>query len=103
LGATFNYLVTLFYEQPIRQGLFGKPVFKTPLEHQFGWLGLGSVVVGFLIAVTSLVLGISGWEIARIWLYLLGGAMLTLVGVQLIASWILMRVLEELSHRDELA
>ena len=25
LGATFNYLVSLFYNRPIRQGLFGKP------------------------------------------------------------------------------
>lgn len=38
LGATFNYLVSLFYKEPIRQGLFGKPVFKKPLELQFGWM-----------------------------------------------------------------
>ncbi|MEJ2353743.1 MAG: glycosyltransferase family 2 protein, partial [Anaerolineales bacterium] len=40
LGATFNYLVSLFYKQPIRQGLFGRPVFKTSLDHHFGWLGI---------------------------------------------------------------
>ena len=28
LGATFNYLVSLFYQRPINQGLFGKPIFK---------------------------------------------------------------------------
>ncbi|HZJ22389.1 MAG TPA: glycosyltransferase family 2 protein, partial [Anaerolineales bacterium] len=27
LGVTFNYLVSLFYKKPIRQGLFGKPIF----------------------------------------------------------------------------
>ena len=41
----------------------------------------------------------SGWEIARLWLYLLGSAMLILVGVQLMIYWVLMRVLEELSQR----
>ncbi len=103
LGATFNYLVTLFYKEPIRQGLFGKPVFKTPLEHQFGWLGMAGLGAGFVIGAASLILGINGWDISRLWLYLLGGALLTLVGVQMIVYWILMRVLEELSHRDELA
>ena len=40
LGVTFNYLVSLFYKKPIRQGLFGKPIFKTPLDQQFGWMGI---------------------------------------------------------------
>ncbi len=40
LGVTFNYLVSLFYKKPIRQGLFGKPIFKTPLDQQFWWMGL---------------------------------------------------------------
>jgi glycosyltransferase involved in cell wall biosynthesis len=102
LGATFNYLVSLFYQRPIRQGLFGKPIFTTPLEQHFGWLGLLGLVGGFLMGLISLILGISGWEIARLWLYLLGSAMLTLVSVQLIIYWILMRVLEELSQREDL-
>ena len=25
LGATFNYLVSLFHREPVRQGLFGQP------------------------------------------------------------------------------
>jgi hypothetical protein len=41
-----------------------------------------------------------GWEIARLWLYLLGSAMLILTGVQLVIYWILLRVLDELSQRD---
>jgi glycosyltransferase involved in cell wall biosynthesis len=102
LGATFNYLVSLFYKQPIRQGLFGRPVFKQPLEKQFGWLGLIVLLGGFTLGLITLILGINGWEIARLWLYLLGAAMLTLVGVQLILYWILMRVLEELSLREAL-
>lgn len=102
LGATFNYLVSLFYQRPIRQGLFGKPIFTTPLEQHFGWLGMLGLVGGFLMGLISLILGISGWEIARLWLYLLGSAMLTLVSVQLIIYWILMRVLEELSQKEDL-
>lgn len=100
LGATFNYLVSLFYRQPIRQGLFGKPVFKTPLDRQFGWMGIVAIVLGLIVGVVSLVLGISGWDIARLWLYLLGSAMFILVGIELVIFWLLMRVLEELSQRE---
>ncbi len=103
LGATFNYLVSLFYKEPIRQGLFGKPVFKKPLELQFGWMGLVGMVAGLFLAVVSLVLSLNGWEIARLWLYLLGGALISLVGIQLVIYWLLIRVLEDLSQRDELA
>ena len=47
LGAMFNYLVSLFYHQPIRQGLFGKPIFKTPLDRHFWWMGLIGFFTGF--------------------------------------------------------
>lgn len=100
LGATFNYLVSLFYNQPIRQGLFGKPIFKEPLENSFGWIGVGSFLAGLILGIASLVLGISGWEISRLWLYLLGSAMLLLTGAQLFIYWLLMRVLDDLSHRE---
>lgn len=100
LGATFNYLVSLFYHRPIRQGLFGKPVFKTPLDRQFGWMGLLAIILGVIVGLASLGLGVSGWEIARLWLYLLGSAMFILVGIELVIFWLLMRVLEELSQRE---
>ncbi len=102
LGSTFNYLVSLFYKEPIRQGLFGKPIFDPSLDHYFGWIGSAALLVGLLLGGASTVLGINGWEIARLWLYLLGSAMFILVGVQLIIYWILMRVLEELSQREEM-
>lgn len=102
LGSTFNYLVSLFYKEPIRQGLFGKPIFNPSLDHYFGWFGLAALVVGILLGGVSTLLGVNGWEISRLWLYLLGSAMFILVGVQLIIYWILMRVLEELSQRGEL-
>lgn len=100
-GATFNYLVSLFYTRPIRQGVFGKPVFKQPLENSFGWMGSVLLLMGFAIAVISLIIGINTGDVPRMWLYLLGGAMFTLVGVQMIIYWALMRVLAELSRRKE--
>lgn len=103
LGATFNYLVSLFHKRPIRQGLFGKPLLKFPLDRHFGWMGAVSLLMGLLLGATSLVLGVNGWEISRLWLYMVGSAMLILIGVQLMISWILMRVLEELSQREVLA
>jgi glycosyltransferase involved in cell wall biosynthesis len=100
LGATFNYLVSLFYKRPIRQGLFGKPILKTPLESHFGWSGIAIFAVGVLIALISFLLGLNGWEIERLWLYLLGSALFILVGIQLVIYWLLIRVLDELSQRD---
>jgi hypothetical protein len=99
LGSTFNYLVSLFYKKPIRQGLFGRPLFTPSLDHYFGWLGLLALLAGSGLAFLSLVLGMQGWEISRLWLYLLASAMSILIGIQLVIYWILMRVLEELSQR----
>jgi hypothetical protein len=100
LGITFNYMVTIFHKQPIRQGLLGKPIFKTPLNHHFGWMGLVGLLAGLIAGLVSLSLGIGGWPIERLWLYLLGSAMMILVGVQLVIYWILLRVLEELGQRE---
>jgi glycosyltransferase involved in cell wall biosynthesis len=100
LGVTFNYLVSLFYKKPVRQGLFGKPIFKTPLDRHFWWMGILSLAVGILLGLGSLLLGLKGWEIARLWLYLLTSAMFILMGVQLVIYWILLRVLDEISQRE---
>ncbi len=97
LGATFNYLVAIFYKRPIRQGLFGKPIFKPPLDHQFGWMGMVLVLFGLVLAVVVL---LQGWDVARLWLYLMGSATMVLIGIQLSISWLLMRVLDELSQRE---
>jgi glycosyltransferase involved in cell wall biosynthesis len=99
LGATFNYLVSLFHRQPIRQGLFGKPMFKRPLEQRFGWMGLVAMGLGLAVGIASLILSLGGWSIERLWLYLLGAAMLLVVGLQLAVFWVIMRVLDELSRR----
>ena len=100
LGAMFNYLVSLFHKTPVRQGLFGKSIFKAPLEHYFGWLGLLAMLLGIGIGLVSLYLGLNGWEMQRLWLYGLGSAMSILVGVQLIIYWVIIQTLDELSQRD---
>lgn len=100
LGVTFNYLVSLFYKRPIRQGLFGKPIFKTPLDQQFGWMGGVAMLTGLCVAVVSLSLGVNGWNIDRLWFYLLGSALSFLAGIQLFVYWLLLRILEELSQRE---
>lgn len=100
LGATFNYLISLFRKKPVREGLFGKPVFKTPLDRHFGWMGWIGIMSGILIAIVSLILSGNGWNIERLWLYLVGSAMVFLIGLQLLISWVVMRKLEELSRRE---
>jgi glycosyltransferase involved in cell wall biosynthesis len=102
LGVTFNYLVSLFHQRPVRQGLFGDPILKTPLDRHFWWMGLLGVVAGLAFGGVSLALGLGGWPVERLWLYLLAGTMLVLVGTQLVIFWIIVRVLEELSQRDAL-
>jgi hypothetical protein len=100
LGAMFNYLLTLFRGQPVRVGLLGKPLFATPLEHHFGWLGLSVAAAGLSIAVVSFALGLHGWDVARLWLYLVGSALFILVGLQLVIAWAVMRTLDDLSQRE---
>lgn len=100
LGVTFNYLVSLFYKKPIRQGLFGKPIFKTPLDQQFGWMGIASVLIGVVVGAVCLILGVRGWDIERLWFYMLSSAVVFLVGVQLFVYWLLLRILDELSQRE---
>jgi glycosyltransferase involved in cell wall biosynthesis len=100
LGITFNYLVSLFYHRPVRQGLFGWKLLSGQVDRHFGWLGLVSVAAGLGVGVVSAALGVGGWEMNRLWLYLLGSAMLILMGVQLVIYWVLLRVLEELSQRE---
>jgi hypothetical protein len=43
-----------------------------------------------------------GWPVERLWLYLLAGTMLVLLGTQLVVFWVIVRVLEELSQREAL-
>ncbi len=100
LGAMFNYLVSLFQKKIEQRGLFGKPIFNPPLDRQFWWIGGLAVIAGFIVGVGTLILGFNGWTLNQLWLWLLTSAMSTIIGIQLIVSWIVMRVLEEVSSRE---
>ncbi|MEW5869575.1 MAG: glycosyltransferase family 2 protein [Chloroflexota bacterium] len=100
LGITFNYLVSLFHKRPIRQGLFGKPLFKTPLDRHFWWMGALMIASGIMLGLASFTLTLQHWPIERLWLYLLAGTMFILVGLQLVIFWIIVRILDELSQRE---
>jgi len=95
-GTVFNYIVSLFHHRRIRQGLFGRPIFNTPLESRFGWLGLGAIGGAVaLYAATKL----GGWAPTP-WFYPVISAMLVLMGAQLSTSWMLVKVLGTLSERE---
>jgi hypothetical protein len=99
LGASFNYLVSLFHRRPIRQGLFRRPLIRTPIEHWFLPLGLAACATGGAVAAVSLALALRGWPMERLWLYLSASASAMLIGTQLGCSWLMMSVLRELSER----
>lgn len=101
LGATFNYLVALYNRDVVQKGLFGRPIFDPPLDRHFGWMGMLSLITGAGVGLVSLVLGLNGWPVERLWLYLLAGTMGVIMGVQLMIFWTVMRVLEELSKREQ--
>jgi hypothetical protein len=101
LGISFNHLVALFHRRPIHQRNLLVSLLGPAPERHFGWAGLAFGVVGAVIGGVSLALGLSGWEITRLWLWLIGSALFLLVGVQLVLFWLLIQVLDALNVRDE--
>lgn len=102
LGISFNYFVALFHRQPVRQGVFGRPIFSFKLEHHFGWIGAGTLTLGILVGFGALGFALTGVPTEKLWLYYLGSAGMVLIGIQLIIAWVQMQVLEALSARDNL-
>lgn len=102
LGMSFNYFVALFHKTPVQQGLMGRPLFSQRLDRHFGWLGLALFGLGVIVALVSLVLGVQGWAVSRLWLYYLTSASLALVGIQLTIAWVQMQVLDTLRIREAL-
>jgi glycosyltransferase involved in cell wall biosynthesis len=96
-GTVFNYIVSLFHHRPIRQGLFGRPVFRKPLEQRFGTIGLGLFALGVLLFITALILP---GRSEPAWFLLVPSAMFVMTGIQLGTSWLLVYLLTELSKRD---
>lgn len=102
LGISFNYFVALFHKTPVQQGLFGRSRLPQRVDRHFGWVGLLLFISGVTLAALSLVLGIWGWEVSRLWLYYLTSACLALVGIQLAVAWVQIQVLDTLRIRDSL-
>lgn len=100
VGSLFNYLVSLFHRRPIRQGLFGRPIFHRPLEQDFGWFGLLALAGGGLLNLVTIQQGLAAPASKAYPLFLLSSGMLVLVGLQLITAWLLVKALTELSERD---
>jgi len=100
IGASFNYIVSLFHKRQIRQGLLGRPIFSAPLENYFGWFGLASVIVGVLIYGLAVWLNWTDPASAAPWFAPAVSAITVLTGIQLMTSWLVIIVLSELSKRD---
>ncbi len=97
IGTVFNYIVSLFHRRPIRQGLFGRPMFRRPLEHRFGTLGISLITVGVVMFLAAATFN-TGTEPA--WFLLVPSAMFVMTGIQLLTSWLLVYLLTELSKRE---
>jgi glycosyltransferase involved in cell wall biosynthesis len=99
-GAMFNYLVSLFHRRHVRQGLFGRPVFHTPLENHFSWIGLLGVVMGVVVYALAVLLGLNSSPFVPSWFAPAVSSVLVLSGFQLITAWTLVKVLAQLSERE---
>jgi flagellar biogenesis protein FliO len=52
------------------------------------------------MGLVSLILGLSDGNANRQWFWMLASSMIFIVGVQLLVSWSVMRVLEQLNKRE---
>ncbi len=100
IGATFNYLVSLFHKRQIRQGLLGRPIFQVPLETHFGWLGLVTILAGFLVYALAVWQNWTATDSMAPWFAPAVSTVLVLTGLNLVTSWLLIIVLAELSQRE---
>jgi glycosyltransferase involved in cell wall biosynthesis len=99
-GTLFNYLVSLFHKRPVRQGLFGRPLFRTPLETHFGWIGLVSVFAGVIVYALTVILRLESSGAMPSWFTPAVSSVLVLSGFQLMTSWLVAKVLAELSESE---
>lgn len=101
LGMAFNALVARSHSGPIRQESLLAKIVGPAIEQRFGLIGGLLSVSGLAMGAASIGLGLNGWELERIWLWLLGSALLLLVGVHLVLFWGLLRVLHTLDDRAQ--
>jgi hypothetical protein len=101
LGMAFNALVARSHSGPIRQESLLAKLVGPAIEQRFGLIGGFLSMSGLAMGVASIGLGLNGWALERIWLWLLGSALLLLVGVHLVLFWGLLRVLHTLDDRAQ--
>ncbi len=103
LGIMFSYLIAIFTQRPVQRGMFGRVIFDPPLDYAFGWIGVMAAAAGIFISGAVLVQLLQKGSLEALWLWLLFGALLVFVGMQLVMTWIVLRVLDELAARDNTA
>lgn len=99
-GTTFSYVVALFHQGHIRQGLFGRRGNGRKIERHYWWLGFLAILAGFGIYLAAVVFHLTDPTLAASWFPPVLSALLVLTGVQLVSAWALARVLAELSRRE---
>jgi glycosyltransferase involved in cell wall biosynthesis len=96
IGTVFNYIVSMFHRRPVRQGLFGRPMFRKPLEQRFGSLGGLLILLGLVLFIAAILAN----SVEPAWPLLVLSAMFVMTGIQLMTSWMLVKVLDQLIQRD---
>lgn len=99
LGVMFSYLVAIFTHKPVQRGMFGRVIFDPPLDYYFGRIGAAAALGGIVICGIVLALILQQWSFAELWLWLVLGSLLVVIGTQLIISYVVIRVLDELAQR----
>ncbi len=97
MGTAFNWIVGLFHRRPVRQGMFGRPIFNKPLEMKFGTIGAALIVFGAALFILAIITGRNG---NPEWVMLVPGAMFVITGVQLGTVWMIIKTLATLSQRE---
>lgn len=97
MGTAFNWIVGLFHRRPVRQGLFGRPIFNKPLEMKFGTIGAVLIVFGVILFLVAIVAGRDG---NPEWVLLVPSAMFVITGIQLGTCWMIIKTLATLTQRE---
>lgn len=100
VGTLFTYVVSLFHKRQVRQGIFGYPLFRQPVEEKFGWLGTIAICAGVVIYCIARWGGYTSRLEQAPWFWPAISAVLVISGAQLLTSWFLVRTLSILSKRD---
>jgi glycosyltransferase involved in cell wall biosynthesis len=101
-GTSFSYIVALFHNRPIRQGLVGPRGNGRKIEKHYWWLGLLAVLAGASIYAAAVLFDLTNPAYGASWFAPVASALMVLTGVQLVSAWGLARVLAELSAREGL-